>query len=109
MIDIEITKKIKLKEINNCYAHNFYYLYYGRIYNEDKTKYRKFKIVVWFDIFDVLEYFEKDFYNNEDIKRYTEEIDVIPSYMIKNFEDIEGLKNFYSYCNETISDYNKII
>ena len=53
MVDFEITKTKKLLETNNEMAHNYYYLIYGRIYNEEKTRMRKFKFVEWFDIFDL--------------------------------------------------------
>ena len=45
MVNFEITKKQKLYEINNEKCHNYYYLIYGKIYNENKTRYRKFKFV----------------------------------------------------------------
>lgn len=54
MVDFEITKIQKLKEVNNSMCHNYYYIVYGRIYNESKTKYKKFKFVEWFDIFDMV-------------------------------------------------------
>lgn len=56
-MEIKITKRKKLLEINNEMCHNFYYLVHGRFYNDDKTAYRKFHFVLWFDIFDVDEYF----------------------------------------------------
>ena len=56
-MEIKITKRTKLLEINNDMCHNFYYLVNGRFYNENKTAYRRFKFVIWFDIFDVDEYF----------------------------------------------------
>lgn len=27
---------------------------------------------------------------------------------LKDYNDIEGLKDFYDYCNETIKNYNEI-
>lgn len=72
MVDFKITKIQKLKEVNNSMCHNYYYIVYGRIYNESKTKYKKFKFVEWFDIFDMLEYYEKDFVTKEEIKNYQE-------------------------------------
>ena len=56
-MEIKITKRTKLLEINNDMCHNFYYLINGRFYNDNHTAYRKFKFVSWFDIFDVDEYF----------------------------------------------------
>lgn len=113
MVNFEITKKQKLLEVNNDMCHNYYYLIYGRIYNENKTRYRKFKFVEWFDIFDMQEYYEKDFITNIEIKAYVNNlIDSIGcSYIddIKNYNDEKGLKEFYNYCNDTIKNYNNII
>lgn len=103
MLDFRITKKEKLYEQNNDMAHNYYYLIHGRIYNEDKTKYRRFRYVEWFDIFDVQEFYEKDYITKEDIKNYVDELSVstIESY-------ISNLKEFYKFCNETIDRYNDL-
>ena len=104
MLDFRITKKEKLYEQNNDMAHNYYYLIHGRIYNtEDKTRYRRFRYVEWFDIFDVQEFYEKDYITKEDIKNYVDELSVstIESY-------ISSLKEFYKFCNETIENYNNL-
>lgn len=103
MLDFRITKKEKLYEQNNDMAHNYYYLIHGRIYNEDKTRYRRFRYVEWFDIFDVQEFYEKDYITKEDIKNYVDELSVstIESY-------ISSLKEFYKFCNETIDNYNNL-
>ena len=109
MVDFKITKKQKILEVNNDKAHNFYFLIYGHIYNEDKTRYRKFKFVEWFDIFDLQEYFDKDYITNDDVKQYVNElVDTTNITEIKDYYDTEGLKNFYDYCRETIENYNRI-
>lgn len=112
MVDFEITKKQKILEINNDMCHNYYYLIYGRIYNEDKTRMRKFKYIEWFDIFDLQEYFEKDLITKNDIKQYVDNLidNMGCSYIgdIKDYNDTQGLQEFYNYCNETIENYNKI-
>lgn len=108
MVDFEITKKEKIKEVNNDKCHNYYYLIHGRIYNEGKTRMRKFKYVVWFDIFDVQEYFNKDLITKEDIKDYLNDMENVYLVNIKSYNDEKGLKDFYEYCNETIEDYNRI-
>lgn len=112
MVNFEITKKQKIKEVSNDMCHNYYYLIYGRIYNDDKTKYRKFKFVEWFDIFDLQEYYEKDFITDTEIKTYIDNLtdNMGCSYLsdIKNYNDEKGLKEFYNYCNETIENYNRI-
>lgn len=109
MVDFEITKTKKLLEINNEMAHNYYYIIYGRIYNEERTRIRKFKYVLWFDIFDLQEYFEKDIITKEDIKNYINDLEIGYLMNLKDYNDIEGLKDFYDYCNETIKNYNKIL
>lgn len=109
MVDFKITKKQKILEVNNDKAHNFYFLIYGHIYNEEKTRYRKFKFVEWFDIFDLQEYFEKEYITEDDIKQYVNElIDTTNITNIKDYNDKEGLKNFYDFCNDTIRRYNNV-
>lgn len=109
MVDFKITKRTKLFEQNNDMAHNYYYLIQGHIYNENKTRYRKFKFVLWFDIFDLQEFFEKDIISQNDIKQYLNEIEFTHLLNIENYDDTQGLKQFYDYCNDTIKDYNRII
>lgn len=104
-MEIRITKKEKLQEINNDKAHNFYYLIYGRIYNDDKTRYKKFKFVLFFDVFDVQEYFEQDFYTKENLRTYIN--DLIYSYT-SLITDYTKTQYFYEICNDTIKQYNKI-
>lgn len=109
MVDFKYTKINKIYEVNNDMCHNYYYIYYGKIYNKDHTRYRKFKYVDWFDIFDVCEYEEKEYATKNDIHNYA--ISIENSYLldIKDYDDVEGLKKFYNFCNETINNYNKII
>ena len=108
-MNIKYTKINKLYEQNNDMCHNFYYIYYGRIYNEDNTRYRKFKYIEWFDIFDIQEYYEKTYITNEEIRNYA--LNMENGYLlgIKDFNDIENLKELYKYCNETIRNYNEIV
>lgn len=109
MVKYEYTKISKIYEVNNDMCHNYYYIYYGRIYNEEHTRYRKFKYIEWFDIFDVQEFFEKDYITKDDIREYALNIENSYLYSIKDYNDKNGLKDFYNYCNETIKNYNKII
>lgn len=108
MVDFEITKRQKIREVNNSMCHNYYFLVYGRIYNEGRTRMRKFKYVEWFDIFDVQEFFEdKEWITQEDAREYLNNLKVPYLYNIKDYNDEKGLKEFYNYCNETINEYNK--
>lgn len=109
MVDFKITKTTLLKEQNNDMAHNYYFLIQGRLYNEDKTKYRKFKFVEWVDIFDVQEYFDhKEWINVNDAKQFALECACSHIEQVKDFYDEKTLKEFYDYMVETIEDYNKL-
>lgn len=105
---VELTTHKKLLEVNNDMCHNFYYVQHGRIHNADKTQMRRFKFVFWFDIFDVMEYFEKDAVSKQEIAEYASEIgwNTYETYngLIRSFDDCQA---FYDWCNETINDFNK--
>ena len=116
-MEIKITKRTKLLEINNDMCHNFYYLINGRFYNDNHTAYRKFKFVSWFDIFDVDEYFNYDDENDiwidrpsteEQIKEYLEECIWSMVSIVSDYNDENQLKYFYNHCNDSIRHYNEI-
>ena len=112
-MEIKITKRSKLLEINNDMCHNYYYLVHGRFYNDDHTAYRKFKFVSWFDIFDVDEFFydneEMDNIITEDmIKEYLEECIWGTVSIVTDYNNENQLKDFYNWCNDSIIDYNQI-
>ena len=106
----ELTSHKKIHEVNNSMCHNYYYVQYGRIINQHRTKCRKFKFIVWFDIFDVCEHFDKDSVTKKEIAEFASEL--ASSFLesrvdlIKSFDDY---KSFYDWCNETIKNYNKIL
>ena len=108
MVDYKITKTTLLQEQNNDMCHNFYYLIQGRLYNEDKTKYRKFKFVEWVDIFDAQEYYEKDYVTDKEIKDFALECAISQIEMVNDFNDEKSLKEFYNMMVETIENYNKL-
>lgn len=113
IVDWRITKRTKLLEINNDMCHNYYYLINGRINNADRSAYRKFKFVIWFDIFDVDEFFnhvEDDVWldrpiTDEDILEYVDECICCYTDMIYSYEDCN---DFYKMCNDSILRYNEI-
>lgn len=101
--EIKITKRSLLHEICNEKCHNWYYFIRGRIYDEQKTCYRKFAFIVFFDVFDVLEELDSDTYTKADIKDYLNElIDSMPYP-----DDFDNCQDFFNICNETIDNYNR--
>jgi hypothetical protein len=105
---VELTKREKLLEVNNDMCHNFYYLQYGRIYNANKTRFRRFKFVEWFDIFDVMEYFDKEFVTKQEINEFANEIGWSMCEMFQSYiKSYDNCQIFYNMCNETIDRYNK--
>ena len=108
-MEFEFTKINLLYEQKNDMCYNFYYIYYGKIYNKQRTRYRKFKYVEWFDIFDLQEYYNKDCITREEIRDYALTLENGYLLSIKDYNDTKGLKEFYNYCNESIKNYNRII
>lgn len=103
--EVKITKTSKLLEVNNDMVHNFYYLVYGRIINESKTKYKKFKFVLFYDVFDLQEYWEDVVITKDMEKEYR---DALIFNMVDTIKSYDDTKDFYELCNNTIKDYNKI-
>lgn len=105
---VELTTRKKLLEVNNDMCHNFYYLQHGRIYNADKSQLRRFKFVLWFDIFDVMEYFKKDVVSKQEIDEFANEVAWGTSETFKNgIISFDNCQAFFDMCNKTIKDYNK--
>lgn len=107
----KITKIKSLKEVNNDMVDNYYCLVYGRLYNNEHTMYRKFKFVLFVDMFNVQEYFEKDVISKKDIKDYLDiyALSTCLSYELDEngtYYDKDKLKEFYDFCNKTIDNYN---
>ena len=70
---------------------------------------RKFKFVLWFDVFDLQEFYEgQEKITTADIGRYADELGWLTcssnEYLIKSYNDCT---DFYNWCNETIDDYNE--
>ena len=108
-MEIKYTKINLLYEQNNDMCHNFYFIYYGKIINDEHTRCRKFKYVEWFDIFDVQDFFEKDWVTKEDIREYALNIENSYLLAIKNYDDTKHIKEFYDFCRESIENYNKVL
>ena len=111
MVNYKITKKREILFVNNDMTTNYYYLVYGKFLNDDNTKYRPFRFVLWFDLMSIQEYYDKDTITKYDLKEYLDEAiySIIDSFNIKDYNDKEHLKEFYTMCNKTFKDYNDLI
>ena len=103
-MEIKINKTEKLLEVNNTMVHNFYFLIKGRIYNNSKTESKKFKFVVWFDVFELLEYFESDSYSESDIYDFLNDLTANELSLIKSYDDCQ---DFYNKCHQSIDKFNE--
>ena len=106
---IDVTKRVKWLEVNNDMCHNYYYLVYVRIYNANKTRYRKAKFVVFFDAQDVAEwanpYGDCCTYSQEDIDDLLDNEIMNTCDLIKSYDDTA---EFYNYCRQTINRFNSV-
>lgn len=105
-MEIKITKKQCIYKQYNDMVANEYWLVSGKIYNDDKTFSKKFRLVIWYDLQDIQEYFDKDYATEKDKKLYLDELIYSYTDTIKDYKDT---KEFYDLCNETINNYNKLI
>ena len=103
-MEIKINKTEKLLEVNNTMVHNFYFLIKGRMYNDSKTESKKFKFVVWFDVFELLEYFESDSYSESDIYDFLNDLTANELSLIKSYDDCQ---DFYNKCHQSIDKFNE--
>lgn len=97
----EITKINLLKECNNDKQYCKFYKAYFKLYNEEKTKYKKGFFIFQIDGLDVLEYYEKDEWTKKEWDAYKKEVAfaTIENY---KFNNTKGLQEF---CNNTIKKY----
>ena len=103
MENLKITKRVKLLEVNNDMVHNYYYLIYGKSYNKDRTKYKAFRFIILFDVFDLQEYYEKDLISKKDIDNYITEYAYC--FIDNNYIDYDRHSEFIKKCNETIKRF----
>lgn len=109
--DITITKRKLLYEQCNDMCHNYYYVVYGKIFNQPKPdeqrRFRRFKFVMWIDVFELQEYYEnKEYITKEDRLEYLDVLAFGTMGLIKSYNDC---KEFYNECNRTIKDYNNLV
>lgn len=105
-MNIKITKRETLYTQYNDMVSNEYWLIHGKVYNQDKTLSRKFKLVVMFDLLDVMEFFEKDTISKKDKIEY---VDIILESYTSYINSFDDMKEFYNVCNETITNFNNFI
>lgn len=104
---IELTNHRKIHEVNNDMCHNYYYVQHGRIYNADHTRFRRFRFVLWFDINDICEYFDKDVVTKQEISQYATEVGWSCCESNENLiGSFDNCYRFYDWCNEIINNYN---
>lgn len=90
----EINRKELLKEEESYWV----YLIHGKIYNEDNSKFRNFRFVVWLDI-NNMEISINELFNNK-LNNYINRI----LSLIINYNEVD---NFYNYCNNSINKWNE--
>lgn len=103
-MDIKITKREKILEICNDMCWNFYYLVHGKLINDEGTKYKRFRFVVWFNAFDVQEFFDKDHFTKSDVSEY---LNVLIDAQLSNINSYDDCKYFYELCRESIENFNE--
>ena len=104
-MEIKVTKRTKLNEVNNDMCHNWYYLINGKIINDEGTRCRPFRFVVWFDVYDVMENAGKDSYNKNDISECLDTMIFSYTDMIRGYEP-KQCREFFEQCNQSIKNYN---
>lgn len=106
-MEIKITKRTLAYEVNNDKVHNYYYYVQGHMYNDDNTKYKKFRFIVSFDVYDLADFYDKDVFTKNDILNYVNEMSFccFTDY-IKTYDDC---KYFHELCKQSIENYNKIL
>ena len=103
-MEIKTTRRELLESWDNSCSSGRIYLVHGRIINDGKTMFRRFKFVIWIDGQDL---WESDDDEDESFRTYEEELELAIDSMtaqIKSFDDCYG---FYTSCAESIEWYNK--
>ena len=104
-MEIKITKKQRLLSVRNEWVVGDYYLIHGRIINDDKTAFYRFKFVLHIDL-------ACDLWDVENNIPYDEAlIDMIWSFCdsIGSEYNIVNISRFYRLCNETIEKWNSSV
>lgn len=110
-LNYKITKYQLLYENYNDMECNNYCLIHFKFYAKDHQHFRRFKMIVNVDDYDLQEYFEEEYNGSKKQKLVLACIyadDIFNSYF-HNEEDYyneQKIKEFINYCNDTIEKYN---
>lgn len=107
--EVQMMSYAPVYEVNNDKCHNFYYHVKVRVYTGHKSFYRR-NFVVWFDVFDLSEHYDKERFTKTDIKEYAKElawsfVDQLPR---KGAVTMNALAPFTEECRESIIHFNRI-
>lgn len=108
-MEIKITKK----QVLDCCRGNAYsdafntYLVHGKIINDEKTRFRRFKFVHTIYKEEIFAY--DDYPEKMTIKRQTEIENEFLQHIFMLINNYNDCNAFYEYCNESIKEYNKKI
>lgn len=104
-MEVKITKRKLWHEFNCDKCHNYYFAYWGRIYNDENTKYKRFSFIVFFDIFELQEYLNyRNEITEEDKWEYAE---LLADGFIDTIISYDNCTYFYELCKQSIENYNK--
>ena len=103
---IKTTKRTLIRHDNNDMCCNWFYLVQGRIINDEGTRYRGFKFVVWFDADELWEHNNKERITQQDLREFTDELAYGQFFcLIKSYDDV---KEFFDECNRSINNWNEM-
>lgn len=113
-MDIKITKKEILQDINNEMNTYKTYLVHAKITNSNNTWSKKLKFIYTIEKNEIFEYVDKAYLTQQEQKEITNEIlyFALETYNTdKDTSEINDFKNalteMIDYCNYTIHEYNK--
>lgn len=103
---VDVTKRTLHHEQCNDMCHNYYWLVYVRIYNANRTRYRKAKFIVLVDAEDVCMHVDADTYTDADVRGLADELIGSVVDMINSYDDT---CDFYDFCSQSINRFNAIV
>lgn len=90
---------------------NWFYLINGRIENDDNTRFKKFRFVVWIDNNDLWFHTVDGKTDNDDDWHFVPLKEYLNDYAIPSFTDsinsYEDCTAFYELCNDSIIQWNE--